>query len=94
MSAHGCGEDVGLISIEQAEEWLIDDIGEAMALANDWLGPGVFDGLTEARQRAVVNMAFNLGNRIREFKRLRVYLIEGVWNWAAKEMIDSKWAKR
>jgi lysozyme len=37
-------------------------------------------------------MAFNLGNRLKGFKKFLSALNMGQWDDAAREMMDSKWA--
>jgi lysozyme len=54
-----------------------------------------FDRLSDARKAVLVNMAFNLGQtRLAGFQRLREAVKEQDWEQAAKEMIDSRWAKQ
>jgi lysozyme len=54
-----------------------------------------FDRLSDARKAVLVNMAFNLGQtRLAGFQRLREAVKELDWEQAAKEMIDSRWAKQ
>lgn len=51
--------------------------------------------LTPNRQAVLVNMAFNLGRkRLSKFVRLRHYMQQGDYNNAAKEILDSLWAKQ
>jgi lysozyme len=48
----------------------------------------------DVRFRAVVNMSFNLGDRLKGFKKfLAAYNIKD-WDTAAREMMDSKWARQ
>lgn len=63
------------------------DVREATHTAEKFAG-GTLDPV---RQRALVNMAFNLGSRIFEFKLFRAALNSGDWGKAAHEMLDSKW---
>lgn len=54
-----------------------------------------FDELKPARQRVVVNMAFNLGHSLLSgFKRMIAAVHASDWMNAAAEMQDSKWAKQ
>lgn len=98
LSARGYDfETIAAMSIsgEQAEEWLEKDIAGAQQLVNDWIGFfGVFSELTDARQRVVVNMAFNLGSRLWQFKRLKACIMARDWDGAAREMLDSRWARQ
>lgn len=54
-----------------------------------------FSYLNEARQIALVNMAYNLGwKRFLTFKRMILALNQQDFDKAAEEMLDSKWAKQ
>ncbi len=51
-----------------------------------------YNDLTPARQRVVVNMAFNLGrSRLRGFKKMITAVKKEDWKEAATQMLDSKW---
>ena len=63
--------------------------GDAAALIDG------FHSLSANRQRAMVNMAFNLGKpRMSSFKRMLSAVNRGQWATAAAEMLDSKWARQ
>ena len=54
-----------------------------------------FDALDEVRQRAVVNMAFNLGvPKLMEFRNTLQAIADGDWRKAAAGMRASLWAKQ
>ena len=54
--------------------------------------PG-FSLLNEVRQRALVNMAFNLGgSRLHEFRHFLAAMADQSWVKAGAEMMDSRWA--
>lgn len=57
--------------------------------------------LRPARYRALVNMAFNLGSRLEQFKKFLVLInranatdVPEDWRAAAEEMLRSKWAQQ
>lgn len=53
------------------------------------------DDLIEQRFYALTDMVFNLGiNGTRKFKKLLYALKKGLYDDAAKEMLDSQWAKQ
>ena len=55
----------------------------------------VWSGLSRARKQVLVDMMFNLGApRFMTFHRFRKALTMGQFDEAAKEMLDSKWAKQ
>ena len=52
-----------------------------------------YKNLSDARQRVLVNMCFNLGlTRLLGFKKFSAALEAEDWDRAAEEMLDSKWA--
>ncbi len=54
-----------------------------------------FNALDEVRQDALVNMAYQMGvNGLLGFKRTLHYLQRGDYELAAKEALDSNWAKQ
>ena len=49
--------------------------------------------LEEARQRALINLAYNVGTTtLLKFKKTLQYLEDGSYEEAAKEVLDSRWA--
>lgn len=54
-----------------------------------------FAGLNEARQAALVSMAFQMGIQgLFGFKRALKAVEDGDWDEAGREMLDSKWARQ
>ena len=54
-----------------------------------------FGAFSEIRQRAIVELLFNLGyNRYMTFNRHRAAIEENDWDTAAAELIDSKWYRK
>ena len=93
----GCGrnlEDCG-ISRDEAMLLLTNDIREAADDVVNIIGMGVWDRLTDARKRVLVDMRFNLGpGGFRGFKRMIQAVRDQQWEDAAKEMLASKWSKQ
>lgn len=55
----------------------------------------VFDSLSDARKGVLVNMAFNLGLLgLLRFRQMISCLNKGDYSGAAREMLDSDWAKQ
>lgn len=85
-------DDVGITS-EEADYLLENDIGRAAADLDrnlPW-----WRGLSEARQRAILNMAFNLGlPRLLGFGNMIHALHSGEYDRAAAEALDSRWARQ
>ncbi|UCE64516.1 MAG: glycoside hydrolase family protein [Nitrospirota bacterium] len=85
-------DDVG-ISREEALVLLNNDIAKVrrdVKRAFPW-----FESLNTDRRNVVLNMVFNLGlSRFRGFKKTIAAIKEKRWEDAAKEMLDSKWAKQ
>lgn len=81
------------ISHEEAMMMLDNDLRESAQDVVVVLGNGAWDGLSDARQRCLVDMRFNLGPRgFRGFKRMLQAARTGHYQDAAREMLDSKWA--
>jgi len=85
-------DDVGL-SVDESAYLLGNDIARVMAeldKALPW-----WRGLSEVRQRALANMAFNLGvPRLKGFARMLAALQAGQWDEAATQALASKWAQQ
>jgi lysozyme len=81
------------LSDDEIDHLLANDISLAEADARDLVDS--FDFLTDARQRVVTNMAFNLGKtRLSKFKKFLDAIEHANWERAAAEMLDSKWARQ
>ena len=81
-------------SLEQAGYLLHMDIGIAMNGCASIFGRDRFDSFTEARQRALVNMCFQMGAQgLANFKRMIAAIMSNDWDEAADEALDSKWAR-
>ena len=78
---------------QQVDEWLDTDIYDATETAKT-LFPAL-ETFTDARQRALVNMAFNMGfGTLRKFFRT-IYLVNsGRWVEAASAAAQSKWYRQ
>ena len=79
------------ITLAEAHALLEADINEAEMRARNFAGSVEGD---EIRFRALVNMAFNLGDRLGEFKRFLGAVNLGDWPRAAIYMMESKWARQ
>jgi len=89
LDAHG-DRDPGVITIDQAEKYLNDDIAEATAQCSKIIG---WDQLNEARRAVLIDMCFNLGyGGLLQFKRMLHWIAKGYYQQAALEMADSVWA--
>lgn len=91
---HTGGVRPGMVISEYEQEQLLEqDIDEVVADLDrkyPW-----WREMTEARQRALANMAFNLGiSRLSKFRRMMTALTLGNYELAAQEALDSKWAKQ
>lgn len=85
-------DDVG-ISASEAAYLLQHDIDRVLAELN--LRLPWWAGLSENRQRALVNFTFNVGiGTVLTFKRTLALLQDGKYEEAADEMLNSKWAKQ
>ena len=85
-------DDVGITEYE-ADFLLMNSISETMLDLD--MGFPHWRCLSDERQRAMVNMAFNLGlPRFLTFVKMLDALKEGAFVRAADEALDSLWAKR
>ena len=84
--------DCGLSTME-AYSLLANDIAHAagqLAEHFPWT-----QALDEARRGALLNMTFNMGiHGLAEFRMMLGAMEQGDWETAAKEMLDSEWAKQ
>lgn len=63
--------------------------------ASKYIGYNNFNKLSNSQQDVLINMSYALGsNRLNGFKRLKQSLIQGDYDQASKEIINSKWAKQ
>jgi lysozyme len=53
-----------------------------------------FSKLSYEKQEALVNMAYQLGNRLNQFKKAREAIQNSQWDRAYRELLNSKWAKQ
>lgn len=88
------------VPVEQVEDWFAEDIATAIGAARNFLSPIIvgnlnyFDRLSSQRQIVLVEMAFQMGERnLNTFQRFREALRHHQYGRAAKEMLDSKWAR-
>lgn len=82
------------LSEDEINLLLRNDIETAILDAIDVL-PCSFHSLTDARQRVLVNMCFNLGRpRLRKFKKMLAAVEREDYETAAAEMLNSKWARQ
>lgn len=83
-------DDVG-ISAEESRILLFNDIARVLGELDRQLP--WWRGMSEGRQRALANMAFNLGlPRLRGFKKMLTALETGQWEAAHNEALTSRWA--
>lgn len=81
------------ISPEESALLLHNDIQHAMRMLDASLP--WWKNLTDARQRVLANMCFNLGiTRLRGFRKTLAAMQSGDVETAAREMLDSTWAKQ
>ena len=95
----GYGRNLDDVGISQAEANMMFEADFARAESDvrkicKEFGINVED-LIEQRFYVLVDMCFNLGyNRLKTFKKFLTALKKGLYDDAAKEMLDSLWAKQ
>lgn len=91
----GIGRNLDDVGISEEEAYFL--CGNDIDAAADDLDQNVpwFRQLSDTRQRALVNMCFNLGwPRLSGFRNMLVALKEGDYDRAASEALDSRWARQ
>jgi lysozyme len=83
-------DEGGGITPEEAEFLLDNDIERCRAVLERNLH--FYSKLSETRKIVLLDMYFNLGNRLFGFKKTLKFIEEGNFAKAAEEMLDSKWA--
>lgn len=82
----------GGITEEEARYLLRNDIQKVVSQAKQFPW---YDGLSNPRKQVVLNMIFNLGlTRFSKFRNTIGCISRGEYAEAAKEMLDSTWAKQ
>ena len=83
------GHPKSAISEEECDDFLQSDIiGAEHNL--DHLFPG-WQQLDDVRQRAMINLSFNLGGRLGEFKRFLAAMADRDFDRAANALVASRW---
>lgn len=86
------GEKREPITEAQCQAYFIGDVVDAENKLNGIL-PG-WRNTSDVRQRALVNLAFNLGWRLKEFQRFLAAMEREDFNSAGQHLRESKWAKQ
>jgi lysozyme len=79
------------INNQQIHAWFETDVEEALGVARQAIN---LDSLSPERQLVVVNMAFNLGHKLFQFKNTLQAIKDGRYEDAANGMLQSKWASQ
>lgn len=75
----------------QIEKLFQQDIVDAVHTYESALSEEVREKLGDSRKIVLMNMAFNLGSRIHNFKNMLRAVRDEDYEWAADEMRNSKW---
>ena len=82
----GISEEVAELLLEQDTQIAYKQVKNAVKC---------FDSLSEARQYVLIDMCFNMGiTKLMCFKKMLAALDKADYKTAAKEMLDSKWARQ
>lgn len=82
----------GGIDQDEADYLLLNDIKNCIKILSNQLP--CYNDLSDNRKIVLINMYFNLGNRLFKFVNMLAALNEGNYKKVADEMLDSKWAKQ
>lgn len=95
LTPHEIRAGLNEISMERAGQILHHDIGIAVSGCYGIFGRWRFDGMSEPRQHALVNMCFQLGTAgLAGFEDMVAAIMRDDWETAHKEALNSKWAKK
>lgn len=86
----GTSQRMNKLTVSEAVALLDLDIEEAVSIASGLIP--ILPVVGDARGRALVNMAFNLGGRLGQFKMFLASIDAGDWEQAGVQMMQSKWA--
>lgn len=86
------GETLTRLTPKQAQELLLTDIAIAERRLTNIFPQWV--SLDDVRQRALLNLTFNLGYRLASFKRFLHAAKAGDWDKAADHLTQSRWFKQ
>lgn len=75
------------------DRWLDEDIQAAIAVAERFTD-GTLSSLTNARQEVLIEMGFQLGNRLHGFRMTKAAVMAGRPREASEHMLDSRWAQQ
>lgn len=82
------GQSVGPSIIEQFYK---NDTLNAISVAKSAVGNTCFDSLSEGRQINLIQLCYNLGHKILEFKKLITSIQNQQWMQSAVELENSLW---
>ena len=91
----GYGTNLQELQIDDtlARKWLIEKIQESETYARRFPEYSLLD--TQNRKNVFIEMIYNMGpSRVAGFKNMLAAIRERDWEEAAKEMLDSKWARQ
>jgi len=92
---HLLGETLRMAEITEQEAYALFNQDVELAIVGARQLFDYWDLITPVRQDALINMTFNLGpTRLAGFKKFIAAVNAKMWNLAAQEMMDSKWAKQ
>ena len=77
------------VTKDQVNNWFAKDVQRSILLAQQII-PN-FSTLDEVRQELCVDLTFNLGNRLKQFRKFLKAIENKDFNEAANELKDSKW---
>ena len=89
---YGRNLDDNGISMDEAKIMLANDVQTSYEQLRGFMW---FEGVNEYRKMVLVDMCFNLGlPRLQGFKNMLSAVMQGNYDKAAAEMLDSKWANQ
>ena len=81
-----------IINKNIGEDWLFINLAGAIRTAKRFVNN--FNKLSHEKQESLVNMCYQMGNRVFTFKKAQDAIQRGLWDKAYRELLNSKWAKQ
>lgn len=79
------------MTTKEADVIIKELVENYITIVKSWLGSDVFESLSDNQKIVFLDMTYNLGNRIKAFKKLKLAIQDKNINKIKKEMKESDW---
>jgi len=94
FNMQACNINKNYITKKEADIIFVKEYNKAKQLAINYLGKREYDKLSSNQQSIITDMAYNMGGRLFQFKKLKQAIINGDNKKVVTELKNSKWAKQ